>query len=125
MLSEVLIRHAGGACVVAAAHMPESFRVFRNSHLNSSPNSAFGFCGPSSRTLPAWHRTGLKLLLARCGGLPEYLSEEDDIMIAPSAMVAVSNLFFFAGTEFGKVCYPPPNSPQVILIKVVTNIHNM
>ena len=37
----------------------------------------------------------------------EYLTEEDDIVIAPRMMVGVIKSFL-AGVEFGKVLYPPP-----------------
>src|ERR1700675_2517839 len=57
----LVIRHAAGDCDVAAAHMPESFRA-------ASLYLPFDFCGPNSRTRPAWRRTELKLLSARCGG---------------------------------------------------------
>src|SRR5260370_26069860 len=56
----LVIRYAGGDCDVAAAPMSESFRV-------ASLYLPFDFCGPNSRMRPAWRRTGLKLLLARCG----------------------------------------------------------
>ena len=46
-------------------------------------------------------------LTFRCSqGLPEYLSEEDDIMIAPRMMAGVIKSFL-ARVELGKLLYPP------------------